>query len=342
MKYLNRLPEPNELKQRLKISHDMFHKKELRDQEIADILRGVSKKKIIIIGPCSSDNESSILDYVSRLAIIQESVKDKLLIIPRVYTAKPRTKGCGYMGMLHQPDKSSNEDVVKGIEQVRKIHIKVFNESELSTADEILYPDVYEYISDLLTYCSIGARTVESQEHRLLASGISCPVGMKNPTSGDLSVMLNAIFASQMPHRMLYMGWEVQTDGNPLSHAILRGSSLFGIEKQNCTISEFNYLRKHYKTPVFQVPSVIVDVSHSNALGNYNNQIYNCYNLIKLCNLYGWVNRMIKGLMIESYIEDGRQNVNGCCYGKSITDPCIGWKKTYDLLMKIANDWNII
>lgn len=336
MKYLRKLIEPNELKQQFCLSKEMLYDKQVRDWEIANILKGISKKKLLIVGPCSADNESAVLEYVSYLAKIQERIKEKFLIIPRVYTAKPRTKGCGYMGLLHQPDINEHENIVKGIQAVRKIHFNVIKETGLSTADELLYPDIYEYLSDLISYYTIGARSVENQQHRLVASGIEVPVGLKNPTSGDLSVMLNGIKASQMPHLIFYKGWEVATDGNPLTHAILRGFSLNGKVKQNCSYDDILNLYDMYVDKEYMNPAVIIDASHSNCFKIYSKQIEVCNNIINFCKLNEKVNSLVKGIMIESYLEEGNQSIEDWQYGKSITDPCLGWKDTENLILTIA------
>ena len=336
MRYLRKLIEPSELKEQFCLSKEMLHGKQLRDSEIVNILKGISKKKLLIIGPCSADNEKAVLEYVHRLFRVQEKVKEKFLIIPRIFTAKPRTRGCGYMGLLHQPDINEHQDIVKGIRSVRKIHLNVIKETGLSTADELLYPDIYEYLSDLISYCTIGARSVENQEHRLVASGIEVPVGLKNPMSGDLSVMLNAIKASQMPHLMFYKGWEVATDGNPLAHAVLRGSSLNGKIEQNCSYDNILNLYDKYVDKEYMNPAVVIDASHSNCFKIYSKQIEVCNNIVNFCKSNEKINVLVKGIMVESYLEEGNQSIENWQYGKSITDPCLGWKDTENLILTMA------
>ena len=336
--YKKRLPTSDQIKQMYPMSDKMKEQKAENDAEIRDIFTGKDPRLMLIIGPCSADRDSSVLDYIGRLREVYEKVKERLLIVPRVYTNKPRTTGDGYKGMLHQPDPNAQPDLLKGVIAIRRLHIRVLEETGFSCADEMLYPENYRFISDVLGYVAVGARSVENQQHRLVASGISVPVGMKNPTSGDYSVMMNSIKAAQHAHRFLFTDWEVQSAGNPLSHAILRGS----VNKYGRTIPNYHYedlqiVNELYKKSGLENPSVIVDCNHSNSGKNPFQQIRIAKEVMHCGHEDAELNRLIKGLMIESYIEDGNQPPDGGVYGKSITDACLGWEKTERLIYEIAD-----
>ena len=331
------LPLPADLKNEYPLSDKLKAIKAKRDEEIRDIFTGKSDKFVVIIGPCSADNEDSVCEYVNRLAKLNDRVSDKLMIIPRIYTNKPRTTGEGYKGMLHQPDPDKAPDLYAGIIAIRHMHIRAMEESGLTGADEMLYPENRSYLDDILSYEAIGARSVENQQHRLTASGMDIPVGMKNPTSGDLSVMLNSVVAAQMGHTFLYRGWEVKTSGNPLAHTILRGSQ----NKNGHTIPNYHYedlrlLHDLYAEKNLANPAVIVDTNHSNSGKKYNEQVRIAKEVMNNRQYSSDIKKMVKGLMIESYIEDGCQKVNEHVYGKSITDPCIGWATTERLIYDLA------
>ena len=336
--YKHKLPTPEELKNEIPVSAELVQKKEIRDKEIADVIRGKSKKLLMIIGPCSADREDSVLDYVQRLARIQEHVKDKIIIIPRVYTCKPRTIGIGYKGLMHQPDSHEVPDISKGLKAMRMLHKQVIEESGLFCADEMLYPQNHRYLADLLAYVAVGARSVENQEHRFVASGLGIPVGMKNPTSGDLSVMLNSIKAAQSQHIFLYCGWEVESNGNDMAHAVLRG----GVDKYGKNHANYHYedlilLYENYCNKDYKYPAVIVDANHSNSSKKYLEQPRIVNEVLAMMNYSGDIKKMIKGFMVESYIEDGCQKIESGVYGKSITDPCLGWEKTERFIFSVAD-----
>ncbi len=338
MNFKRKLPIPQEIKKMYPLSDEITAAKAERDKHIADVFTGKSDKFILIIGPCSADNEDSVMDYVHRLAKIQERVKDKILIIPRVYTGKPRTNGTGYKGMVHQPDPTKKEDMLEGIIKIRELHARVIKETGLTTADEMLYPENYRYLNDLLSYVAIGARSVEDQHHRLVASGIECPVGMKNPTSGTLSVMFNSIQAAQAQHMFIYRGWEVESDGNPLCHAILRGAQ----NKHGQTLPNYHYEDLKlccdlYLEKGLQNPAIIVDTNHSNSGKAFLEQIRISNEVLHSMRHSQEIRNVVKGLMIESYIEDGNQKIEEGTYGKSITDPCLGWEKSEKLILEIAD-----
>lgn len=338
MTFLRKLPIPKLIKEEYPIHPEMVRIKEQRDREIREIFCGKSDKFLLVIGPCSADHEDSVIDYIGRLREVQEKVKDKIFIIPRIYTNKPRTTGEGYKGMLHQPDPQKNEDMLEGLVSIRKLHMRAINETGFTCADEMLYPDNHRYLSDLLSYVAVGARSVEDQAHRLTASGLSIPVGMKNPTSGDLSIMMNAIFAAQHPHTFIYRGWEVKSDGNKYAHAILRGY----VNKHGQTIPNYHYedlmhLCEFYENSNLDNQSVLVDTNHANSGKRYLEQIRIAKEVLHSMRHSNEIKRIVKGLMIESYIEDGVQPPNGCVYGKSITDPCLGWEKTERLILDIAD-----
>ena len=335
--FIRKLPTPAEIKEQYPVSADIAEMKAKRDQEIADVFTGKSDKFLMIIGPCSADNEDAVIDYISRLKKVQEKISDKVLIIPRIYTNKPRTTGEGYKGMLHQPDPEKKPDMLNGLLAIRHLHIRAMKETGLTSADEMLYPDNYRYLSDILSYVAIGARSVEDQQHRLTASGMDVPCGMKNPTSGTLSVMMNSVVAAQMGHTFLYRGWEVKTSGNPLAHTILRGSQ----NKNGHTIPNYHYedlrlLHDLYAEKNLANPAVIVDTNHSNSGKQYKEQLRIAKDVLHSCNCSPDIKKLVKGLMVESYIEEGSQKIGEGIYGKSITDPCLGWEDTERLLYDIA------
>ena len=335
--FIRKLPTPAEIKEQYPVPADVAEMKAKRDQEIADVFTGKSDKFLLIIGPCSADNEDAVIDYISRLKKVQEKISDKVLIIPRIYTNKPRTTGEGYKGMLHQPDPEKKPDMLNGLLAIRHLHIRAMKETGLTSADEMLYPDNYRYLSDILSYVAIGARSVEDQQHRLTASGMDVPCGMKNPTSGTLSVMMNSVVAAQMGHTFLYRGWEVKTSGNPLAHTILRGSQ----NKNGHTIPNYHYedlrlLHDLYAEKNLANPAVIVDTNHSNSGKQYKEQLRIAKDVLHSCNCSPDIKKLVKGLMVESYIEEGSQKIGEGIYGKSITDPCLGWEDTERLLYDIA------
>lgn len=338
MQLLRKLPTPEEIKQSIPLSPELAAMKAQRDREIADILTGASHKFILIIGPCSADSADPVIEYISRLRKAQEKVEDKILIIPRIYTNKPRTTGEGYKGMLHQPDPEGKSDLLGGLLSIRHLHLRAIKETGFTCADEMLYPENYRYLSDLLSYVAVGARSVENQAHRLTASGVEVPVGMKNPTSGDISVMLNSILAAQHKHTFIYRNWEAVTDGNPLAHAILRGS----VNKHGQSIPNYHYedllhLYSAYADRHLENMAVIVDTNHSNSDKQYLEQVRICNEVLHSCRHNSDIRSMVKGFMVESYLEDGNQKVDGGVYGKSITDPCLGWEKTEALIYSIAD-----
>ena len=338
MDFLRKLPTPLEIKKMYPISKEIEDIKKNRDEELKNIFLGKSNKFILVVGPCSADREDAVLEYTKRLKKVYELVKDVLFIIPRVYTNKPRTKGDGYKGMLHQPDPNQNPDMLKGLIAIRKLHMDVIKETGFTCADEMLYPENHRYLSDLLSYVAVGARSVENQQHRLTASGLDLPVGMKNPTSGDLSIMMNAINASQHSHTFLYRGWEVVSKGNLLSHAILRGYvDSEGISYSNYHYEDLKYLCDLYEKSGFVNPAVLIDTNHNNSNKDFLKQIDIALDVIASMQKDEKINNLVKGLMIESYLEDGCQNINDGVYGKSITDPCLGWEKTEKLILEIAN-----
>ena len=337
MKFNTTLPSPTELKEEYPLSEKLAELKKKRDQEIRDIFTGKSDKFAVIIGPCSADNEDSVCEYVNRLAKVNEKVKDKLMIIPRIYTNKPRTTGEGYKGMLHQPDPDKAPDLYAGIIAIRHMHIRAMEESGLTGADEMLYPENLRYLSDLMSYIAVGARSVENQQHRLVASACDVPVGMKNPTSGDLSVMLNSVVAAQGGHEFIFRGYEVHTPGNPLTHTILRGA----VNKHGQYIPNYHYedlilLHELYAKRDLANPACIVDANHSNSGKQYMEQIRIVKEVLHSRRHSSEINQMVKGVMVESYIEPGSQKIGEHCYGKSITDPCLGWEDSERLIYEIA------
>ncbi len=338
MKLNRELPLPADLKAEYPLSRGVKELKSRRDREIRDIFEGRSEKFLVIVGPCSADNQDAVMEYVRRLAELNEKVKDRLLLIPRVYTNKPRTTGEGYKGMLHQPSPDKAPDMLQGIIAIRKMHIRVMEETGLTAADEMLYPENRSYLDDVLSYEAVGARSVENQQHRLVASSMDIPVGMKNPTSGDLSVMLNSIQAAQLSHSFIYRGWDVTTSGNPLAHAILRG----GVDKYGTCVPNYHYedlarLNEMYEKRDLKNPAVIVDANHSNSDKKYKEQIRIVSEVLHSRGYDPTLKRLIKGVMIESYLEEGNQPIgHDRVYGKSITDPCLGWSDTERLLYDIA------
>lgn len=337
MNFKRKLPIPKEIKKQYPLTPELSAVKEQRDSAIADVFTGKSDKKVLVIGPCSADREDAVLEYCERLASLQEKVEDKLILIPRVYTNKPRTTGAGYKGLLHQPDPEKQTDMLEGVIAIRRLHTNVLAKTGLSTADEMLYPDNYRYLSDLLSYVAVGARSVENQEHRLTASGIAVPVGMKNPTSGDISVMLNSIMAAQSSHTFIYRGWEVETTGNELTHAILRGYvNRHGEAIPNYHFEELEHLYNAYSEKGLANVALVVDANHSNSAKKYEEQPRICKEVLHSCRHSEHIASMVKGFMIESYLVGGSQKIGDGVYGKSITDPCIGWDDTYRLVCDIA------
>ena len=338
MEFKRRLPIPMEIREEMPLSAELTAKKQAFDAEVAKVFTGEDARKVLIIGPCSADREDSVLEYMNRLAKVAEEVKDKLIIIPRVYTNKPRTTGDGYKGMLHQPNPDETPDMLKGIVAIRDLHMAALHDYGFSCADEMLYPDNHRYLSDLLSYVAIGARSVENQQHRLTASGLDIPVGMKNPTSGDLSIMMNSITAAQHSHTFIYRGWEVVSEGNPYAHSILRGYIDFaGKNVSNYHYEDLVKLHELYAETSLANPAAIVDTNHANSGKQYLEQIRIAKDVVYSCNHNKDIRSMVKGLMIESYIEDGAQKIGEHIYGKSITDPCLGWVKSEKLIYMIAD-----
>lgn len=338
LNFLRKLPIPKQIKSRFPLTPEMALIKEQRDSEIRDVFLGKSDKFILIIGPCSADNREAVLDYISRLKGVSDQVKDKLILIPRIYTNKPRTTGEGYKGMLHQPDPNNNPDMLKGIVAIRDLHMSALKDYGFTCADEMLYPENHRYLSDLLSYVAVGARSVENQQHRLTASGLDIPVGMKNPTSGDMIVMMNSITAAQHNHTFIYRGWEVVSEGNPLAHAILRGYTDFaGKNVSNYHYEDLLKLCELYNEFGLNNPAAIVDANHANSGKQYLEQIRIAKDVVYSRNHNTDIKRLVKGIMIESYVEDGAQKIGEHIYGKSITDPCLGWEKTENLILKIAD-----
>ncbi|MBQ3916300.1 MAG: 3-deoxy-7-phosphoheptulonate synthase [Ruminococcus sp.] len=338
MNIIRELPHPTEIKNEHPLSAELIAVREQRDKEIKAVFAGESDKFLLIIGPCSADSEEPVLDYITRLRKLQEKVADKILMIPRIYTGKPRTTGDGYKGMLHQPDPAGTPDLKSGIIAVRHLHMKALAETGFTAADEMLYPENYSYLDDLLAYIAIGARSVENQQHRLVSSGVSIPVGMKNPTGGDISVMMNSITAAQHRHAFIYRGCEVKSDGNPYAHAILRGY----VNDRGQSFPNYHYedlasLAQIYAEKGLQNPALIVDTNHSNSGKRYLEQIRISKEILHSMRHSDDIRKLVKGLMIESYIEDGSQKIGENIYGKSITDPCLGWEKTERLVLDLAD-----
>ena len=337
MEFVRKLPLPIEIREKYPLSVEWTAKKKDFDADVARVFSGESNKKLLIIGPCSADNEDSVMDYVTRLARVSEQVSNKIIIIPRVYTNKPRTTGDGYKGMLHQPDPNKDSDMLAGIVAIRQLHKRVIEETGMFTADEMLYPENYQYLYDLLSYIAIGARSVENQQHRLVASGIDVPVGMKNPTGGDISVMMNSITAAQHAHTFLFRGWEVKSSGNPLAHAILRGYvNKHGESLPNYHYEDIEYLYAEYANRELKNPALIVDCNHANSGKKHKEQVRIAKEVLHSCALNTDISNMFKGFMIESYIEEGSQKIGEGIYGKSITDPCLGWADTERFIYYMA------
>jgi len=338
MNFKRKLLIPKEVKEMYPVTEKMAAVKAARDSEIQKVFKGESDKFILVIGPCSADNKDAVLDYISRLRRVEDKVGDKIIIIPRIYTNKPRTTGDGYKGMLHQPDPNVEPDMFKGIVAIRDLHLTALKDYDFTCADEMLYPENHRYLSDLLSYVAIGARSVENQQHRLTASGLAIPVGMKNPTGGDLSIMMNAIAAGQHKHVFIYRGWEVATEGNPYAHSILRGYADFaGKNIPNYHYEDIMRVKELYEKSNLINPAVIIDTNHANSGKKWNEQTRIASDIVHSCNLNKEIRSLVKGLMIESYIEDGAQKVGENIYGKSITDPCLGWEKTEKLILDIAD-----
>lgn len=342
MNFKRKLPVPKEIKELFPLSENGAKAKAANDLEIKNILTGQSNKFLLIIGPCSADRSDAVMDYIERLRKVQEKVSDTIKIIPRIYTNKPRSKGIGYMGMLHQPDPNEDPDILKGIISIRNIHCKVINETGFSCADEMLYPENHRFLSDVLSYVAIGARSVEDQQHRLTASGLNIPVGMKNPTGGDLNILLNSVRAAQTPHMFIYRNWEVESQGNTLAHCILRGyTDNSGVTHSNYQYDSLRQLSQLYAGSGLQNPAIIVDCNHSNSGKMPLEQPRIAKDVLHSMELNPDIRKNVKGLMIESYIEDGYQDENGITYGQSITDPCLGWEKSERLIMDIAEQLHI-
>ena len=332
-----KLPIPKEIKAMYPLSERCAALKAQRDKEIADVITGKDDRFLIIVGPCSADNETAVMDYLHRLVPIQEQIKDKCIIIPRIYTNKPRTTGEGYKGMVHQPDPEAAPDLLEGLIAIRKLHIRNIEETGLTAADEMLYPENWWYLADLLSYVAVGARSVEDQQHRMTVSGFDVPAGMKNPTSGDMTVMLNSVVAAQHAHSFIYRGWDVDTTGNPLAHTVLRGA----VNKHGQVLPNYHYedlrlLCELYAEKNLKNPACVVDTNHSNSNKQYLEQIRIAKEILHSRRYSDDIHKLVKGLMIESYIEDGSQKIHDHVYGKSITDPCLGWEKTERLLFEIT------
>ena len=338
MNFERKLPTADEIKMQYPLSQEHTEAKKIFDKKVADIFKSESDKFLLIIGPCSADTPDSVMEYMYRLAKVQEQVKDKIVIIPRVYTNKPRTTGDGYKGMVHQPNPNEKTDMLKGIMAIRNLHTKVISETGFFCADEMLYPENYSYLSDILSYVAVGARSVENQQHRLVSSGMDVPVGMKNPTSGDYSVMLNSIVAATHSHTFIYNGWEVETAGNPLAHAILRGY----VDKHGQSFPNYHYedlirLYDAYKEKEVDNIALIVDANHANSNKQYLEQVRICKEILHSCRHSNDIKNLVKGFMIESYLEDGAQKIGEGIFGKSITDPSLGWEKSEKLILDIAD-----
>lgn len=337
-KFVQKIPTASEIIKLMPLSEAGKKAKAKRDKFIKDIFEGRDQRFILIVGPCSADNEEAVIDYVKRLGKIQEEVKDKIVIIPRIYTNKPRTTGEGYKGMVHQPDANKKSNMNEGIKAIRHMHIRAIEEIGLSCADEMLYPDNYAYLEDLLSYVAIGARSVENQQHRLTVSGLDIPTGMKNPTSGDIAVMLNAIRAAQIKQTFIYRGYEVDTEGNGLTHAIVRGSvDQYGRNFPNYHYEDIKHLIDVYKERNLNNPAIVIDINHANSNKKFGEQPRIAYEILRNLKYDADLKRYVKGFMIESYIEEGSQAVDGGIYGKSITDPCLGWSATEELIRTIAD-----
>ena len=339
MEFKRKLPTPQTIRDMYPVSPELARQKQANDRAVRDVLTGEDDRLMLLIGPCSADREDAVLDYVTRLRGLQEKVKDKILLVPRVYSNKPRTTGDGYKGMLHQPDPNGDPDILKGLIATRKMHIKVLEQTGFSGADELLYPENCLYLSDILSYVAIGARSVEDQQHRLISSGLDIPVGMKNPTSGDLTVMMNSIKAAQHGHTFLLSQWEVRSKGNPLAHAILRGSvNKYGRALPNYHYEDLELLLQLYGERELVNPACIVDANHSNSNKRYEEQVRIVKEVLHSRRYSPDIHKFVKGVMIESYLEPGSQKIGEHIYGKSITDPCLGWEESERLLYDIAEE----
>ena len=335
--FKRKLPIPKEIKEQYPLSDELAAVKAARDEEIRKVFTGEDDRFVVIIGPCSADNEDALIDYLHRLARVQEKVSDRLILIPRIYTNKPRTTGEGYKGVLHQPDPSKAPDILQGLIAIRKMHMRAIADTGLSSADEMLYPENYRYLNDLLSYVAVGARSVEDQHHRMTASGMDVPVGMKNPTSGDLTVMMNAITAASVGHSFIYRGWAAHSKGNPYAHAVLRGfNDMRGLASPNYNFEDVMRLKALYDKTELPHPGVVIDTNHCNSGKNPLLQGRIIKEVLSFCKDSDDAKKLVKGFMVESYIEDGNQKIGGGVYGKSITDACLGWKKTEKLVEEIA------
>ena len=340
MIFKRRLPIPKELKEMYPVSEEGARAKQGNDAEIQKIITGGSDKMLLVIGPCSADREDAVLEYIERLNTLKDKVKDKIFIVPRIFTNKPRSNGAGYMGMLHQPDPNAEPDVLQGLIALRRLHMRVLNETGFSCADELLYPEEHRFLSDLLSYVSVGARSVEDQQHRLTASGLDIPVGMKNPQGGSLAALLNSIRAAQTPHTFIYRNWEVESKGNPLAHAILRGwSDANENAHPNFDFDTLTRLSDIYSSSNLSNPALIIDTNHSNSGKDFLKQGDIAKDVLKSAAKSADIKRLLKGFMIESYLKDGCQQPGGSNYGQSITDPCLGWEKTEKLILELAELW---
>ncbi len=337
MKFKRLLPIPKDIRAEMPLSSEMAERKAAFDTDVTRVLSGEDDRLLLIIGPCSADREDSVLDYVARLARLAEDVRDRLVVIPRVYTNKPRTKGTGYKGLLHNPNPEAADDLLEGVKAIRRMHLRVVEETGLFTADEMLYPTNYQYLIDVLAYIAVGARSVENQEHRLVASGVPMPVGMKNPTGGSTDVMLNSIYAAQQPQTFIFRNWEVSTTGNPLAHAVLRGYvGLDGINYPNYHYEYLERLAEKYTAASFENPAAIIDCNHDNSGKRPFQQIRICHEVLDSMSRSDTIRHLVRGFMVESYLVDGNQPVGGTTYGQSITDACLGWDKTERLVREIA------
>ena len=337
MQFVGKLPIPKVIKEQYPLSAEAAQVKNQRDITLRRIFDGEDNRLLLIIGPCSADREDAVMEYLGRLRLLQEQVEDKIFIVPRIYTNKPRTTGAGYKGMLHSPNPGESPDLIKGVIAIRKLHMRALTELGFSSADEMLYPENHRYLSDILSYVAVGARSVEDQQHRLTASGLDIPVGMKNPTSGDLSVMLNAVYAAQHGHTFCYRGWEVKSKGNPYTHAILRGY----VDSTGRSIPNYHYedlmnTLEHYNSADVAKPAVIVDANHANSGKRYMEQVRICKEVLHSCRYNPDIKKLVKGLMVESYLEDGCSSIGSAAFGQSITDPCLGWEKTERFVLEMA------
>ena len=338
MHFKRLLPIPKDIREEMPLSDEMKRRKSDFDVQVSNVLTGRDPRRLLIIGPCSADREDSVLEYATRLAALADRVRDRFVIIPRVYTNKPRTKGTGYKGLLHNPDPEGAPNLLEGVKAIRRMHLRVVEETGMFTADEMLYPSNYQYLIDLLGYIAVGARSVENQEHRLVASGVPMPVGMKNPTGGSTDVMLNSIYAAQQPQTFLFRNWEVETTGNKLAHAVLRG--YIGEDGLNYPNYHYEYLERlaaKYTEADFANPAAIIDCNHDNSGKRPLEQIRIMKEVLDSCRRAPAIGRLVRGFMVESYLEDGNQPVDGGVYGKSITDACLGWEKTERLVLEIAD-----